>query len=196
MVTSAHPGEGKTFVAANLALSIASERDIHVLLIDADVARPMIPTVFGFDGGQGLMDILDDESIHLPDVLVRTNIEGLTILPAGQYSRLAAELFASARMKRFVEDIAYRYKDRVIIFDSPPVLARTEPNVLGHSVGQIVFVVSAGQTTQSSVRQAVSLLDSEKIAGMVLNKLNPQFARERFGKYYGSYKHGDLRRAA
>lgn len=189
MVTSPHPGEGKTFVAANLALSIASERDVRVLLIDADVARPSIPTLFGFEGKQGLIDVLEDGSINLADVLIHTNLENLEILSNGTHSRLATELFASSRMKRFLDDIAYQYKNRVIIFDSPPVLLRTEANILVHHVGQVVLVVSAGQTTQSSIREALSHIDADKITGVVLNKLHPRLARERFGKYYGSYKH-------
>lgn len=189
MVTSPHPGEGKTFVTANLALSIASERDVRVLLIDADVAKPSIPTLFGFEGKQGLIDVLEDDSINLADVLIQTNMDNLAILSNGSHSRLATELFASARMKRVMDDIAYQYTNRVIIIDSPPLLSRTEANILAQSVGQIVFVVSAGQTTQSSIREAISHIDADKVTGVVLNKLHPRFARERFGKYYGSYKH-------
>src|SRR5205823_2189968 len=119
MVTSAAPNEGKTFVATNLALSMASEHDVHVLLVDADVAKPSIPRVFGFEADTGLVDVVANDAIDVADVLLRTNIENLTILPAGRARPGMSELLASARMARFVSDLSRRYPNRIIIFDSP-----------------------------------------------------------------------------
>ncbi len=187
MVTSARPGEGKTFVAINLALSITSEHDVHVLLIDGDVAKPTIPLVLGFDADKGLIDVVSDDSIDLSDVMIRTNIDNLTILPSGSIRPGSSELLASARMVRFVDDIAKRYPDRVIIFDSPPVLARSEPLVLAKHVGQVVFVVEAERTSRTAIDEALGLIGRERIGGIILNKAPSVAVQDRFGEHYGYY---------
>ncbi len=187
MVTSAGPSEGKTFVATNLALSIASEHDVHVLLIDADVAKPSIPRIFDFKAEIGLMDVVEDPSLELADVMIRTSIEDLSIMPAGRYSTLSNELLASARMVAFVNDIARRYNDRIVIFDSPPLLARTEPSVLARHVGQVVFVVQAERTSRAAINEALGLLGKDKLGGVVLNRTHSLYGSERFGQYYRYY---------
>jgi receptor protein-tyrosine kinase len=183
MVTSANPDEGKTFIATNLALSMASEHDVHVLLIDADVANPSIPDVLGFEAETGLVDVVSDASIDLADVLIRTNIENLAILPSGRPRPGASELLASARMTRFVNDIAKRYADRVIIFDSPPMLARSEAMVLAQHVGQLVFVVEAERTSRTAVSEALNMIGPAKLGGVVLNKTPQIPLQEGFGYY-------------
>jgi len=182
MVTSANPNEGKTFVATNLALSMASEHDVHVLLIDADTANPSIPLVLGFDADSGLIDAVSDASIDLADVMIRTNIDNLIVLPAGRPRPGASELLASARMTRFVNDIAKRYADRVIIFDSPPVLARSEAMVLAQHVGQVVFVVEAERTSRTAMSEALGMIGA-KLGGVVLNKTPQIPLQEGFGYY-------------
>jgi protein-tyrosine kinase len=182
MVTSANPNEGKTFVATNLALSMASEHDVHVLLVDADTANPSIPLVLGFDADSGLIDAVSDASIDLADVMIRTNIDNLIVLPAGRPRPGASELLASARMTRFVNDIAKRYADRVIIFDSPPVLARSEAMVLAQHVGQVVFVVEAERTSRTAMSEALGMIGA-KLGGVVLNKTPQIPLQEGFGYY-------------
>jgi len=183
MVTSANPKEGKTFIAINLALSMASEHDVHVLLIDADVANPSIPAVLGFEGDTGLIDAVSDPLIDLADVMIRTNIDNLIVLPAGRPRPGASELLASARMTRFVNDIAKRYADRIIIFDSPPVLARSEAMVLAQHVGQVVFVVEAERTSRTAVSEALGMIGNAKLGGVVLNKTPQIPLQEGFGYY-------------
>lgn len=185
MVTSANPNEGKTFTAANLAFSMASEHEVHVLLIDADVAKPTIPDALGFDAEMGLMDIVADSAIELPDVLVRTNIPNLTILPSGRPRSGASELLGSARMARFLDDITGRYPDRVIIFDTPPVRARSEPLILARYVGQVVFVVEAERTSRAAVLEALASIAPKKLGGIVLNKAPPTPSHG-YGYYYGA----------
>lgn len=183
MVTSANPKEGKTFIATNLALSMASEHDVHVLLIDADVANPSIPAQLGFDAEVGLIDAVSDATIDLADVMVRTNIDNLIVLPAGRPRPGASELLASARMTRFVNDIAKRYADRVILFDSPPVLARSEAMVLAQHVGQVVFVVEAERTSRTAMSEALGMIGGNKLGGVVLNKTPQIPLQEGFGYY-------------
>jgi len=182
MVTSANPNEGKTFIATNLALSMASEHDVHVLLIDADVANPTIPEALGFEAETGLIDVVTDGTIDLADVMIRTNIENLVVLPSGRPRPGASELLASARMTRFVNDIAKRYADRVIIFDSPPMLARSEAMVLAQHVGQVVFVVEAERTSRTAVNEALGMIGA-KLGGVVLNKTPQIPLQEGFGYY-------------
>src|SRR5215472_1383541 len=123
MVTSAKPGEGKTFTAINLAMSLASERDLHVLLVDADVQRPSVFQVLGLPPQKGLLDLLSDSSLSPQDVLLRTNVRNLTLMAAGTPSLATTELLASQKMVTLMHDIASRYRDRIVIFDAPPVLA-------------------------------------------------------------------------
>ena len=123
MITSALPGEGKTYTATNLAMSIAMELDNTVMLVDADVARPNLLKRLGVPPARGLMDVLVDESIELSQVLLRTNVEKLTILPSGTPHPRATELLASDAMINLLADMANRYSYRIIIFDSPPALA-------------------------------------------------------------------------
>jgi protein-tyrosine kinase len=183
MVTSANPKEGKTFTAINLALSMASEHDVHVLLIDADVANPSIPGILGFEAETGLIDAVTDASIDLADVMIRTNIDNLIVLPAGRPRPGASELLASARMTRFVNEIAKRYADRLILFDSPPVLARSEAMVLAQHVGQVVFVVEAERTSRTAMSEALGMIGNAKLGGVVLNKTPQIPLQEGFGYY-------------
>src|SRR5262249_47295157 len=157
----------------------ASEHEVRVLLIDADVAKPSVPRAFGFEAEDGLIDVVADPSIALADVMVRTSVENLTLLPAGRFTPLTNELMASSKMTRFVEDIAKRYNDRFILFDSPPVLARPEPAVLARHVGQVVFVVEAERTSRSTIADALRLLDAKSVR-IVLNKMPASILREGF----------------
>lgn len=192
MVTSALPGEGKTFCAINLAISIAMEMDRTVLLVDADVAKPKLLQYLGVRADKGLLDVLRDDKLALPDVLLKTNIEKLTLLPAGQPYKHATELLASEAMNRLVEDMANRYSDRIVIFDSPPLLATSESSVLAAHMGQIVMVVEADRTPQSAVREALALIeDSGAVISMLLNKTTgPQSAGGYYGYGYGYGKYG------
>lgn len=171
MVTSSVPGEGKTFSAINLAMSIAMELDKTVLLVDADVARPSLPKVLGLPHGKGLLDVLKNKSIDLSEVLIRTNIEKLSILQAGTQHAQATELLASAEMARLLDEISMRYTDRIIIFDSPPLLVTTEARVLATQMGQIVFVVNAENTLQSDVLHALATIEACPVKMMMLNQV-------------------------
>ena len=182
MVSSSFPGEGKTFTSINLALSIASELDHTVLLVDADVARPAVTSYFGIDAGPGLVDYLLGEQPDLSALLIKTDIPKLTLLPAGKRHHHSTELLASEGMRNLLEELSLRYPDRVIIFDSPPLLVTTEASVLASLVGQIVMVVESEKTTQAALKEALSLLDPDKSIGLVLNK-----SRQPFGSEYGAY---------
>lgn len=183
MVTSAHPGEGKTFTAANLALSIAAERDKTVLLVDCDVVRPALGNLLGYASQKGLVDYLVDQSVDLGDLMLKTDLPTLSVLPAGNPHHLSTELLASDAMQALTNELSTRYSDRVVIFDSPPLLATTESCVLAHLMGQIVIVVEAERTTRADVREALERLGSlpETAVGFVLNKTR----HEREAGYYG-----------
>ena len=188
MVSSGFPNEGKTFTSINLALSIASELDHTVLLIDADVARPAVTSYFGINTGPGLVDYLLGEQPDLSALLIKTDIPKLTLLPAGKRHHHSTELLASESMRNLLEELSVRYPDRVIIFDSPPLLVTTEASVLASLVGQIVIVVESEKTTQTALKEALSLLDPDKSIGLVLNKSRQPFGSE-YGTYYGYYGH-------
>jgi exopolysaccharide/PEP-CTERM locus tyrosine autokinase len=170
MVTSSLPGEGKTYCAINLAMSIAMELDHTVLLVDADVARPSVLRSLGLPAHRGLMDILVDDKIDMADVMLRTNVDTLSILPAGTSTPRATELLASSAMSTLVSEIANRYRDRVVIFDSPPLLLTSESRVLASHMGQIVMVVEAQTTTQHAVKEALRQLESYPNVNLIYNK--------------------------
>lgn len=184
MVTSALPGEGKTFTAINLAISIAMELDHTVLLVDADVARPSVLRTLGLKSQAGLMDILLDAKLDVADVLLKTNIDTLSILPAGKSHRHATELLASQTMSSLLDEIASRYPDRIVIFDSPPLLLTTEARVLASQMGQIVVVVEAETTTMNAVKNALSQLETCTNVNLVYNKAKSFPGQENYGYYY------------
>jgi protein-tyrosine kinase len=189
MVTSAKPGEGKTFTAINLAMSMASERDIHVLLVDADVQRPSVFQVLGLPPQKGLLDVLSDANLNPADVLTRTNIRNLTLMAAGTPSLATTELLASQKMIDLMQDIATRYQDRIIILDAPPVLASSEPSVLALHVGQVILVVEAGKTGRRAVEQTLTYIGGCPNISIVLNKADSGSGRDEFGGYgYGYYE--------
>jgi protein-tyrosine kinase len=183
MVTSALPGEGKSFVSLNLALSIAMERDSTVLLVEGDPTRPALAEMLGIPPARGLMDLLADPKLDVADVLIRTNLGRLSFIPAGTRNEHATELLASTVMEHLVEQLYERYPDRILIFDSPPLLAAPEPRVLAQHMGQIVYVVEADQTSQSTVLEALSTIESCPGVMAVLNKSS---YREE-GYYYSYY---------
>ena len=183
MVTSALAGEGKTFCAANLAMSIAMELDHTVLLVDADVARPSIPRYLGLETGRGLLDVLLDDKLDLADVLIRTNVAKLSILQAGSRHKRATELLASQAMSDLLKEIARRYPDRIVIFDSPPLLLTSEAHVLASQMGQIVLVVAAESTTQQSIKEALRQIETCDIVNLIYNKARAFPG----GEYYGYY---------
>lgn len=187
MVTSSQPGEGKTFTSINLALSMATERDRTVLLVDADVLKPSVSKFFGIDNGPGLVDFLIDDNIDLSEVLVETNIPSLVLLPAGNSHHLSTELLASENMRQLAREMSQRYADRIIVMDSPPLLATTEASVLASLVGQVVMVVEAERTRQSMVREALALLDPDMTVGFVLNKSRGTLGNDYYGPYYYGY---------
>jgi receptor protein-tyrosine kinase len=184
MVTSAFPREGKSFCAINLAMSIAMERDRTVLLVDADVARPSIPQKFGIAPDVGLMDVLLDSHVSLSDAIVRTNVNKLALLPAGRPHRQATELLASDAMANLLSELSDRYSDRIVIFDSPPLLVTTEARTLAANMGQIVMVVESESTTHEALREALSTIESCDVVGMVLNKGRRSNPGDSYG-YYG-----------
>lgn len=184
MVTSALPGEGKSFTAINLAISIAMELDNTVMLVDADVARPSVLNMLGLPPAPGLLDVVDKNSVDISGVLLRTNIEKLSILPSGTQHPRATELLASDAMIRLLDDMAKRYSDRIIIFDSPPLLLTTESRALATHMGQIVIVVHAESTPHAAVKQAIDAIQACPIKMMVLNQAR-QASTDGYGYGYG-----------
>jgi protein-tyrosine kinase len=185
MITSSVPREGKTFCTINLAISLAMEMDRRVLLVDADVLRPSVSTALGIKNAEkGLMDVLLD-GIELSDVLCNTNIEKLSILPAGRRHAHSSELLASDAMRVILKELAERYSDRIIIFDSPPLLASTESRVLAALMGQVLLVVEAQGTAEATLKEALAHIDSNNVVGVVLNKGAPPVSA-----LYGGYGYG------
>jgi protein-tyrosine kinase len=181
MVTSARPGEGKTFTSINLALAFASERDVKALLIDIDTQHPLIPSILGVPMKKGIVDVLLGD-LELSDVLLRTNIPNLTILPAGPGGPHVPELFSSNRMASLMNEIMRRLPDHIIILDTPPCLASSDAAAVVPLVGQVVFIIEAHRTQQEEVETALSVLSTCPRISLLLNKTDTM-ASEHFGSY-------------
>jgi receptor protein-tyrosine kinase len=186
MVASALPGEGKTFFAMNLAMSMAMEVDHSVLLVDADVLRPSVFARYGLDPSRGLMDVVGSGHLDLGDVMLRTNVPKLSLLPAGTANAKSTELLASAAMETLLDELAAKYSDRIIIFDAPPLIPTSESRVLASRVGQVVMVVVANQTTHAQAAQAYAAVDSCPVVLSVLNKVTGAASAESYGYYYAA----------
>jgi protein-tyrosine kinase len=165
-------------------MSIAMELDHSVLLIDADVVKSDVSRLLGIEEAEGLSDFLAQPERALSEFLVKTDIPKLTVLPAGHPRANVTELFASDQMRQLVEEFGRRYTDRIVIMDSPPLLATSGAGVLAHLVGQTVFVVEAVRTPQSAIEEALGQLKSVRNVGLVLNKSR---SKDGLGHQYGSY---------
>src|SRR5258706_4495491 len=185
MITSAKPGDGKTYTAINLALSLAFERDLKVLLVDADVYRQSMCGYLGIKAEVGWTDLLSDASLTFSDVLLHTNIPNLSVLPAGKAHTEVPQLLSSRKMGCMVNEIAPRYPDRFINFDTLPCLASSEPAILAGMVWQAVFVVAAHETSRDQVESSLRLIKACPSVSLILTKAEPMLT-EQFGKYgYG-----------
>jgi protein-tyrosine kinase len=188
LVTSACPGDGKTFTAINLALSLAFEHDRRVTLVDADSQRQSMVNYLGIATEKGWIDMLAGESLTLEDIYLNTNIPNLGLIPSGKHAANMPELIGSKAMQRFIESLHERDPERIIIFDSLPCLVSNEPAIFSEKVGQVVFVVASDETKREEVQTALRLLTGCPNVGLVLNK-GPSLLSETFGKYgYGYYK--------
>ncbi|WP_293881129.1 AAA family ATPase [Sphingomonas sp.] len=188
LICSAQPNEGKTFCAVNLALSLASERDTEVLLVDADVAKPEVLSTLGLAGDAGLMDALADPTIDVEDLVIRTSIAKLSVLPAGKALHDDTELLASARTKVVLESLATSNPNRIVIFDSAPALAASPASVLALHVGQVLMIVRADRTTEAELKDAIALVDGCDTISLLLNAASFAGGTRSFGSYYGHDK--------
>lgn len=187
MITSSAPGEGKTITAINLALTIVKGIKENALLVDCDLRRPDIHKKLGFTTQYGLSHYLNNE-VGLSSIIYRTNIEKLSIIPAGENLTLSSELLASKRMTKLVEETKSRYNDRYIIFDMPPVIPVTDPIVLVEKMDWTIFVIEIGHTAQSVVRNALSMFNPDKIMGIVVNNID--FMPSGYGYHYKKAGYG------
>jgi protein-tyrosine kinase len=185
LVCSANPNEGKTYCAINLALSMASEKDNRVLLVDADFAKPSVLSTFGIESHRGFMDALADQSCDVESLVIETDIDGLSILPAGSQTNQDTEYLAAARTAEIINQLTRNDPSRIIIFDSPPALAASPASVLALHVGQTLMVVHADVTTDSALRDALSLLNGCEHVQLLLNRTKFSPTGRKFGNYYG-----------
>ncbi|MEJ0038460.1 MAG: hypothetical protein WDO68_20665 [Gammaproteobacteria bacterium] len=181
MVASGLPGDGKTFTSTNLALSIAKEKDINVVLADADVAKRHLSMVLGAADEPGLLDLLREPTRDVNSVIFPTDIPQLSVLPAGRRGDNSTELLSSNRMEEMARQLLYSDPDRIVVFDSPPLILTTESQALAHIVGQVVVVVRAGVTPQSVVLDAIASLGDRPVSLI----LNQSVAHSATGYYYG-----------
>lgn len=185
LVASAKPDEGKTFCAVNLALSIAAEKDVEVLLVDGDFAKPEVLSVLGLESGAGFIDAIADPAVDVESCIIRTDIPNLSVLPAGRRTNEATELVASDRTRAVLDRLVARNPSRIILFDSPPVLAASQAAALALHVGQVLMVVRADKTSEPDLREAVGMLAGCGSIQLLLNGAAFAAGGRRFGSYYG-----------
>lgn len=189
MVTSAQPGEGKTFTSISLAMSVVAETDAQVLLVDLDITKQDVCRKLGIKSDKGLLNLLDDSGLMLPQVLVRTDVPRLSMLPAGADHPLAHELLASPKMQIFMADLANWYRGGLVIIDAPPVLGAPDASVIATNVGQVILVVEANRTGRAAVAESIALLKGCEQISFVLNKVDASELVDQYGSYYGQPYH-------
>ena len=196
MVGSAVSGEGKTFTCINLCLSIATEKDWSVVLIDADVAKPHVSRLFGLADAPGLLDLLRDHNLRPSSVVSPTDVPGLAVMPAGGRDDFASELLASERMESICRALAAEDRRRMLVFDSSPLLQTTEAPVLASHMGQLAVVVRADQTSRQQLQSALAKIDPELSVSLVLNQaksagfLDYYTGNYGYGQAYGEREYG------
>ena len=184
MVTSALPGEGKSFVAANLAVSMAQDINKHVLLIDGDIRSPRLHRIFGFSNVSGLSEHLS-KAIPLSSLILKTMVEKLSLLPGGAPPHNPAELLSSESMSHLIRDARERYSDRYIVLDSPPPRMTAESAAMARQVDGVIVVINSDSTPKKLVEELVAHLGREKILGVVMNRFETHRSM-----YYGYGKYG------
>ena len=189
MITSAMPGEGKSLISINLAIIIALELQSHALLVDCDLRNPSVSRLFGLHQEKGLSNYLAGDA-EINDLIMKTSIDKLSIIPGGPLEENPVELIGSEKMKNLINELKERYDDRYIILDTSPILATTEPTVLNQMADGIILVIKSGTTSREAVEQAIKALDKSKIMGVVLNNMEfktKALMQKHFGadhKYY------------
>lgn len=188
LVCSAQPNDGKTFCAVNLALSLASELDSEVLLVDADVAKPEVLKMLGLPKSAGLIDAIADPALDVERLIIRTDIPKLSLLPAGKATNDDTELLSSARAADLMAGLARTNERRIVIIDSAPALAASPAAVLAHRVGRVLMIVRADRTKESDLQEAIALLDGCNDISLLLNGVSFFATNKTYGSYYGSEK--------
>ncbi|WP_284125639.1 P-loop NTPase family protein [Parerythrobacter aestuarii] len=183
LVSSPHPDEGKTFCAVNLAIAMAAERDMEVLLVDADIAKPSILSTLGLPKASGFMDALSHEEVPVEDLVLGTDIPGLWVLPAGHVDKNGAEYLSSGATAEVLDRLTVGVPNRIVIFDTPPALAASPAADLAKHVGQVVLVARADQTGRSALEDACQLLSACDDIKLLLNAANFSPSGRRFGTY-------------
>lgn len=186
LVCSAQPDEGKTFCAVNLALSLAGERDMEVLLVDADFPKPEVLSILGLEARDaGFVDALADPSLDPERLVIRTDVGGLSVMPAGRYENDVPELLGSERTARVLRRLTENRPKRIVIFDSPPALMASAAAALAAHVGQLLLVVRADQTNEADLKEAAGLLSGCPQISLLLNGAGFAATGRKFGSYYG-----------
>jgi len=187
MITSARPGEGKTFTSLNLALGIATEPGRHVLLVDADTSRQGVGEVIGLGDQRGLLDVLSGNERELSQVMLRTDIPNFALVPAGVARDDAAELLAGSRMAALLREMSLRYSDRIILIDAPPCLVSSDPLILAGVVGQVLMVIEAERTQRDEIAFALEMVKECQNVSLILNKVQVtnDVSLGLYGSYYG-----------
>lgn len=184
LISSPHSDEGKTYCAVNLAIALAAEKDLEILLVDADFAKPSLPDVLGIPASTGFMDALADPNCHVEDHVLRTDIGNLWVLPTGSQSNTDSEYVASSRTADVLDRLTQGHPNRIVIFDTPPALAASAAAELAKHVGQAILVARADQTGRSALEDAYQLLSACDDIKLLLNATNFSPSGRRFGSYY------------
>ena len=185
LVCSPLPNEGKSYCAVNLAIALAAEKDSEVLLVDADFAKPSVLSMLGLPAGPGFMDVLAREDVQVEDCVLKTDIDGLFVLPAGNHTISDSEYLASSRTAEVLDRLTRGAPNRIVIFDSPPALAASPAAELARNVGQAIVVARADRTGQTALEDALTLLSACPDLKLLLNAAHFSPSGRRFGAYYG-----------
>jgi capsular exopolysaccharide synthesis family protein len=168
LVTSPQPLDGKSLIAANLAVSIAQGLNDYVLLVDCDLRAPALHRVFNVNSPSGIHEYLK-EGTYVAPFLVKTPLQKLTLLPGGNPPPNPAELLCSEKMRVLVQELRSRYEDRFIIFDSPPGRYAAETAFLARMMDGVLLVARYGKTPRHLITESIENIGRERVLGVVFN---------------------------
>ncbi|GBE40185.1 tyrosine-protein kinase YwqD [bacterium BMS3Bbin09] len=183
MITSAIEGEGKSVTSINLAVTLAQAIDHSILLIDADIRKPMIHEYLGIEYKYGLSDYLTSD-IDISEVMIKTGIGKLVLIPAGSSVDNPLELLSSEKMKALIKEVKQRYVDRYVIIDTPPILSFAESIAIGANVDGIIFVVKEGRAPKRMIEDALNLVKGLNLLGVVFNGVEKTSLDGQYSRYY------------
>lgn len=169
LVTSLYPGGGSSYTTMNLGAAIALDESRTSILVDCNIYEPSLHRILPVEPDYGLAEYLEDMSLEIKDVIYATGVRRLRLIPAGRRHQQGTELFTSMRMRRFLQELRTRYRDRHIILDAPSISENADARIISELCDFVLLVIPNGRVTAAQIEAGIASLDQEKLLGVIFN---------------------------